>query len=334
MTSRHESPGHTRLRPRRLTHVNLYVGDLAANVTFYREVCGLDLLFEEPGVDAAFLGNGNSHHDLALMQASEKEMVGRDGAVQVEAARGTVPGLNHLAFEMVNERELVEAIEGAPDNGLKIERTLDHLISRSAYLYDPDDVWLEFYADCTKDWRGVYATMHGELISARWEPDATTASEVANFDDEAKFTKLADAALATRRTARAAIVVSDLSRSVAFYSNKLGLATLARSNSQGFAIMSGTLLLGDLLLLQQRSESESLGLHHFGLEVADAATLERGVQTLTERGVEVIERVSTSSVTALVVKDPDGRLVEFFVRGTRDPWTVAPGDDVERMYLL
>src|SRR5262245_47037561 len=99
--------------PRRLAHVNLYVGDLGASVEFYRDVCGIEVVFAEPGIEAVFLSNGNSHHDIALMQASDREHLGRDGEVQVSAERGRLPGLNHLAFEVESEAALVDAIEHA-----------------------------------------------------------------------------------------------------------------------------------------------------------------------------------------------------------------------------
>jgi catechol 2,3-dioxygenase len=323
-----------RFEPRRLCHVNLYVGDLDESVAFYRDVCGLTVVFEEPGVGAAFLSNGNSHHDLALMQVSDAELVGRDGRVQVEATRGTTPGLNHLAWEMATERELVAAIKAAPEHGVEVRRLLDHLISRSAYLEDPDGVWLEFYSDSATDWRGVYRQMKNQLISARWEPDPETAADTSNIVEDAVATPVEDAAMQSLRTSRAAIVVSNLNRSVAYYTQQLGLRLRARSVEHRYAVLSGRLGLADLLLLEQRDPVEAVGLHHFALEVRDAAELEEGARRLDARGVRVVEEVASPAGQALVVRDPDGRLVEFFVTGATDPWDIEPSDDQQRAYLL
>ena len=55
-------------KPRRLGHVNLYVGDLNSSTDFYTNVAGIELVRREPGIDAVFVSNGNTHHDVALMQ--------------------------------------------------------------------------------------------------------------------------------------------------------------------------------------------------------------------------------------------------------------------------
>ena len=55
-------------KPRRLGHVNLFVGDLEKSTSFYTEVAGIELVRREPGIDAVFVSNGNTHHDIALMQ--------------------------------------------------------------------------------------------------------------------------------------------------------------------------------------------------------------------------------------------------------------------------
>jgi catechol 2,3-dioxygenase len=323
-----------RFEPRRLCHVNLYVGDVAAAVAFYRDMCGLTVVFEEPGIGAAFLSNGNSHHDVALMQASTVELAGRDGQVQVEAGRGTTPGLNHLAWEIATERELVAAIAAAPEHGVKVERLLDHVISRSAYLADPDGVWLEFYSDSTADWRGVYRQMENQLISARWSPDLDTASDISNITENARLTPVEDAAMRTLRASRAAIVVSSLDQSVGFYTQQLGLGLRTLSAEHGFAILSGRLGLPDLLLLQQQEPSEPLGLHHFGLEVGSEAELDEGARRLEAARVVIAEELSSPAGRALVVRDPDDRLVEFFVVGQGDPWNLEPKDGKQRMYLI
>jgi catechol 2,3-dioxygenase len=313
--------------------VNLYVGDLAASAAFYRDVCGLAAVFAEPGIGAVFLSNGNSHHDVAVMQASTAELVGRDGRVQVESTRGTKPGLNHLGWEMTNERDLVDAITAAPQHGVTVQRTLDHLISRSAYLSDPDGSWLEFYADSTPDWRGVYATMADQLISAQWQPDAVAASEESHFVNDAPVEPLEGAAMETLRTARAALIVSDLDQSVHYYTEQLGLGLRQRSTSRGFAVVGGTLGLGDLLLLEARN-GKAVGLHHFSLDVADEAALDRGAQRLTASGVPILAEMTSASGRGLVVEDPDGQRVAFFAPESAVRWDVEPVDDVQRDYLL
>jgi catechol 2,3-dioxygenase len=323
----------TRFAPRRLCHINKYVGDLSTSLAFYRDLCGLTVVFDEPGVGASFLSNGNSHHDLALMQVSGEALVGRDGKVQKAATRGTSPGLNHLAWEMRTERELVLAIQAAPEHHITVERLLDHLISKSAYLSDPDGIWHEFYSDSTRQWRELYTQMEDQLISAQWEPDLETASAESNIDEEADLVPVADAAMRSLRTSRAAVVVSDLAQSVAYYAEGLGIHPKVVSLEDGFAVLGGHLGYADLLLLQQR-DAEPVGLHHFGLEVENEAELEAGARRLEEAGVTIVDDVRSPAGRAIVVRDPDDGLVEFFVVGDTPPWEVRPTTDAQRSFLL
>ncbi|GAA1697552.1 dioxygenase [Mycolicibacterium murale] len=319
--------------PRRLCHLNIYVADLARSLAFYRDLCGLTVVFDEPGVGASFLSNGNSHHDLALMQTSSDNLVGRDGKVQKAATRGTEPGLNHLAWEMRTERELVAAIAAAPAHGIKVDRLLDHMISKSAYLADPDGVWHEFYSDSTREWRELYAQMEDQLISAQWEPDLEAASDESNIDDEADLIPVEHAAMRSLRTSRAAIVVSDLAESVRFYGDGLGIHSKVTSVQDGFAILGGHLGYADLLLLEQQ-ESEPVGFHHFGLQVADEAELEAGARRLEEAGVPIVDDIDSPAGRAVVVRDPDGFSVEFFVATDTPPWNVQPNNTSQRSFLL
>src|SRR5688572_20971671 len=89
--------------PRRLAHANLYVRDLEESERFYVDVCGLNVVFREPAIHAIFLSNGSSHHDVAIMEVSRDAKPG-DGE-----RRRAKPGLNHLGFEMENEKALVDA---------------------------------------------------------------------------------------------------------------------------------------------------------------------------------------------------------------------------------
>lgn len=324
----------TRFSPRRLCHINIYVGDLQKSLSFYRDLCGLTVVFDEPGVGASFLSNGNSHHDLALMQTSSEALVGRDGKVQKAATRGTEPGLNHLAWEMRTERELVAAINAADQHGVHIQRLLDHLISKSAYLSDPDAIWHEFYSDSTRQWRELYDEMEDQLISAQWEPDIATASDESYIDEGADMVPVENAAMKSLRTSRAAIVVSDLAQSLNYYSERLGIDAKVTSYEDGYAILGGRLGYADLLLLQQLDPAEAVGLHHFGLEVENEAELEAGAERLERAGVSIVEDVRTGAGRAVVVHDPDGVLVEFFVTTDTPAWEVRPTTSAQRSFLL
>jgi catechol 2,3-dioxygenase len=79
-------------------------------------------------------------------------------------------GLNHVAWELENEAELVAAIRQVKSYDIPMDRTVDHQVAHSIYLFDPDGNYIEFYCDTVKDWRKV---LHGDmdLITSGWDPD-------------------------------------------------------------------------------------------------------------------------------------------------------------------
>ncbi len=89
--------------------MNLFVSDLERSGRFYTNVCGFEEVFREPGISMIFLSNGNSHHDIGLMEVTTGARIGKDGHVQVQPGQGKTPGLNHLGFEMRTEAEMVDA---------------------------------------------------------------------------------------------------------------------------------------------------------------------------------------------------------------------------------
>ena len=122
-----------RFGPRRLGHVNLFVEDLERSLQFYEGVCGIEEVAREPGIGAGFLSNGNTHHDVGLIEVSEGTAVrGRGGHLQIPADRGKRAGLNHLGWELENEAELVAAYRRAQALALPVHRLVARIMKRNA----------------------------------------------------------------------------------------------------------------------------------------------------------------------------------------------------------
>jgi len=307
-----------RFAPRRLGHFNLWVGNLEESHHFYRDVCGLELVFDEPGVEARFYSNGNSHHDLALMQASEREFSGRDGHRQVAASRGRFPGLNHLAFEMASEADLVAAIERSRETGFDVERTVDHQISRSVYIADPDSFTLELYADAAGSFLERYQKLEGQLLTELWDPFSTAPSASENYESEPVQLSVDGALLTPLRAAHATLVVSDLARSIDFYTSVVGLELVRGGAGEPGAVLAGRLGLPDLLLLPARREPAHL--HHITFELSDdPVAVEAALSAMRHAGVAMVRTIESEARRGFVVRDPDGVLVEFATSVTVGP---------------
>lgn len=309
-TVTHQWPD-VRFRPRRLGHVNLWVGDLEQSHAFYRDVCGLALVFDEPGIEARFYSNGNSHHDLALMQSSGRAHRGRDGHLQVAAERGRDAGLNHIAFEMATECDLVAGLTRARDGAYPVAQTVDHQISRSAYLTDPDGLGVEVYADAAEHFLVTYERVRQQLLTELWDPFAADPSAAEHFEHEPTPLGVDTAPVQPRRAAQATLAVTDLAQAIAFYESVLGLRLIRGAVSDGIAVLGGALGLADLVLVDAGGAPAYL--HHITFELA-AATDVPGLATAIEHaGVRVEQIVDHAAKRSIVLIDPDGLPVEFAV---------------------
>ena len=165
----------TIFNPHRLGHVNLVVHELERSTRFYQSVCGLALEFSEVGLRGNFLGSGRTHHDVGMIERTTEDRYGKDGHLQIPKSAADQVRLNHVAWEMDTEKDLVQAIGRARAHGVPLLRVSDHQITHSVYLKDPDGNVVEFYSDVIRDWRTV---LHGEVdhITSVWTPDEASAS--------------------------------------------------------------------------------------------------------------------------------------------------------------
>jgi catechol 2,3-dioxygenase len=300
-----------RFAPRRLCHGNFFVSDLDKSVAFYRDTCGLNVVFEEPGISAVFFSNGNSHHDIALEQVQHEARIGRDGQVQVPEGWAVTARLNHLGWEMATEADLVAGYSRAVASSLPLHRTADHQISRSVYLWDAEHNYLEIYADAARDWRAIYAEVGDELLTGNWDPLANPGDTRAHYDVDPQLQRVPDALAHPLRTGRATIVVDDLGLEARFYRDVVGLSVLAHRPGQ-YAVFGGKQGRVDLTLVQTDG-ALALGLHHFSLEMPDTTELAEAKQRFERAGVPIVADIASPSKTSFVIDDPDGIHIELLV---------------------
>ena len=311
--------------PDRFAHANIFVADVNESVDFYRDVCGLTEVFREPGIKAGFLSNGATHHDMGLMQVSSAPLVGRDGTIQNTMVRGRQPGLNHIAFHVGSETSLIEAYRNADRFDIGVEKALDHGMSRSLYLYDPDGNAVEFYVDSVADWRGFYAENQNTLISARWDPLATppfpTFQPLPRQDDQVD-----GAALKSVEICGATFLVAELQRSQDFYQRIGGLRVIAATRE--------VVLLGlpdqqqACLALVTARPGDRIGLHSLWFLIKpDSPLLARPELPAG------MSRQSQPAGTRCFARDPNGIFLSFYTGADVLPnkasraETLAPGGE-------
>ena len=121
-----------------LGHVVLYVRDLATARRFYEQAVGLEVVGELFNGRAVMFSGGRTHHELMLIEVGEAP-----GPLQ-----GRRLGLYHVAWKVGDS---IDALRAARDRvsaaGYSIDAMLDHTVSQSLYLHDPDGNEVELYVD-------------------------------------------------------------------------------------------------------------------------------------------------------------------------------------------
>ena len=119
----------------RLGRVRLQVSDLGRSVAYYRDVIGARVAGVANGV-ATLTAHGS---DDVLIELHEKP-----GAAPVPR-RGRL-GLYHFAILVPDRPTLGRFVAHLAELGLRAGMS-DHLVSEAVYLYDPDGLGIEVYAD-------------------------------------------------------------------------------------------------------------------------------------------------------------------------------------------
>jgi catechol 2,3-dioxygenase len=126
-------------------HAVLKVRDIATAEAFYHGVLGLPIAVRSDvaGPDMTFFSL-NTHHDFAVVA------MGADAP----SADPRGVGLAHIAFKVGTTTEELEAMKRqVEERGAKIDRAIDHGVTRSLYLRDPDGNGIELFVDVSDAWR-------------------------------------------------------------------------------------------------------------------------------------------------------------------------------------
>jgi len=314
-------------KPRRLGHVNLWVEDLARSERFYNESCGLTVEFTEPDLIASFLGTGQTPHDLGMIEKTNGvDRYGRDGILQLPGTIGREVGLNHLAWELDNERDLVEGYKQLLANDVATDITVDHQVAHSVYLFDPDGNYNEFYCDTVQNWREV---LHGEmdLITSHWDPLAAEPFTEGRYETDPQWHCVEAAPLHPLRVTHAVIQSADVARLVDFYTTIGGLEVVARD--AGVVYLGGSLAdyTHNLVIVP----AAHAGYGYASFEIADEAALEAAIGALDARAAAGADVVDLPWKRSLFLRDPDGLMSEWTVRRTA-PRDLAARGDIDLLY--
>jgi catechol 2,3-dioxygenase len=124
----------------------LKVRDLERAAAFYRDVLGLKEVARATfGRPMAFFSTGDNHHDIAVMEVGPEAPRPASNAV----------GLYHVALKIGTTLDELRAAKAHLEaHGITRLAIMDHRVSQSIYINDPDGNGLELYVDADPSiWR-------------------------------------------------------------------------------------------------------------------------------------------------------------------------------------
>jgi len=124
-----------------LGHVVVRVRNLERSEAFYRDVLGLPVCahFNQDGMNMAFFTLGD-HHDFAIAESAQ---LGDESK----------SGLDHVAFKIGNHLEDLIGAKATLDRLGIATNPIDHDVTKSLYLADPDGNGIELYVDASDAWK-------------------------------------------------------------------------------------------------------------------------------------------------------------------------------------
>ena len=321
------TPATIRFAPRRAAHVTLFVGDHDRSRAFYHQVCGFEPVYYEEPVELSLFSNGSSHHDLAILPIKYQSAT-RD------AMAGT-PGLNHVAWEMDTEKDLVAAYNRAVAAGFPIQRVLTHTVSHSVYVFDPDGNSHEFYSDATENWRTTYHGGSGGSVTSPWDPNAAPADTRRLYPAGDDIRRVETAALHPRRLSHLVFVTRDHGPMIDFCTEIAGLEIVHESSDGGLVCMASAGASYPCSLALVKGDGDTApGFHHASFEIADERDLAAAEAALGADGIAIERRIDNGGKRSLFVRDPDGIRFEYAVARSPDFRAAASASPTERPYLI
>lgn len=273
------------------------VRDAAGALSFYEGKFGLHAANEgvdsEDGLELTGFRTEGSDRDLLRIKTDPA----------ASPARISNAGLYHFAILVPSRKDLANSLTSLSGAKVSFDGFADHTVSESLYLHDPERNGIEIYADRGKEtWNRfmVAGTMNGggreEWMALNKPLDID--SLIADGADSGPTVFPAGTVMGHMH-----LKVTDLSRSVDFYSNKLGLDITAQMSSIGATFLSAGgyhhhvgLNTWHTLGGSPRQRQET-GLDSLTINAPDRQTLERLREVFQE---------SSFQDGQLSVHDPDG----------------------------
>ena len=301
--------------PRRIAHGNFFVDSLDNSMDFYNQVAGIQETFRLGDRPVGFISNGNTHHDMGLVEVGphthDRGVKARaKGILEIPEDYGRHPGLNHFAYEMKHEADLVAAYDRATQAGVKMNLVEDRIVTRSVYFADPEGNGIELTADMISDWRS-YRRPGSKLEHIEYIPGENPPTTESFYATNPEIKRTEGAAFHSRRFAHATLVATDYVSMVQFYREIVGFEEASTTPDGQYSLLRGDYP-GYSLAIFPAIANRTPGVHHIAFELTDKGDFDEVEARLGGMNVQVEVRIQHPTKQAIFVRDPNGVLVQFY----------------------
>ena len=149
--------------PRGVNHVVLNVRDIEVSHRFWTEIVGFRCVAElkpQPGrvrpkmrFYSGVGDNGDlSHHDVALAEVPRREgAAAAEGPPETWSLMGPKIGLNHVAIAWPDRESWLKQLEFLQARGVTFHRRINHGMTHSVYISDPDGHGIEILYELPRE---------------------------------------------------------------------------------------------------------------------------------------------------------------------------------------
>ena len=167
-----------------VNHLVINVRDIEESHTFWTEIVGMKQVGalqpgtpERPRPTMRFYSADHdgklNHHDIALVENKALPPPPKDWAMF-----GTPVAINHIAITLPNREAWRRQLAFMQSRGVKFERRVNHGMTRSVYISDPNGYGVELLYELPREmWEGDIDT------ALNWAENLPTEGEAALVDD-------------------------------------------------------------------------------------------------------------------------------------------------------
>jgi catechol 2,3-dioxygenase len=182
--------------PSGLNHLVLNVRDMEESHTFWTEMLGFKQVGElhetperpNPPKMRFYSGDHDGkdyHHDIALVENTDLPKPPADWSMF-----GMPMAINHIAITLANRDAWLRQLAFLQDKGVKFERRVEHGMTHSLYIHDPNGYGVELLYDLPREiWEG---DIDGALNWARSLPNEGPEALVDETEDLPVFADAGD----------------------------------------------------------------------------------------------------------------------------------------------